>query len=54
MQSPSITPLTATAVAQLDPYAFLLVVSEKKTSAQRGAVAQAEEVAEGLSPERMS
>jgi hypothetical protein len=37
------------------PYlGYILIVGEKPASAQRGAEAQAGEVAEGLSPERMS
>jgi len=96
MERPSITHLTATAIAQLDPYAFLadegvanclaimgramtrlsylrkmawlmprlqravpylgylLVVGEKPATTQREVVAQAEEVAEGVFPERMA
>ena len=37
------------------PYlGYLLVVGEKPATEQGGAVAQAEELAEGVSPERMS
>jgi len=53
MESPSIAHLTATEVAQLDPYAFL-AMGEKPTTAPPRAVAQADEVAEGIAPERMS
>ena len=51
MESPSISHLTMTRLSYLG---YLLVAGEKSATAQGGAVAQAEEVTEGVSPERMS